>query len=415
MNTISPSPAPTSSGRTPAVGFIFITLLLDVIGLGIIIPVIPKLIEELTGEGLSKAAEYGGWLLFSYAICQFLFAPVIGGLSDRYGRRPVLLGSLLGFGFDYLLLAVAPTLSWLFIGRILSGILGASFTTGAAYIADVSTPEKRAQNFGMIGAAFGLGFIIGPVLGGILGAYGSRIPFYAAAVLTLLNAAYGYFILPESLAPENRRPFEWKRANPLGSLLNLRRYPSVLALVGTLFFVYLASHAVQGTWAYVTMERYGWTEKEVGWSLGIVGVLNAVVQGLLIRVLLPKLGNKRAVFLGMSLWLLGMILFVFASQGWMLMVFLIPYALGGISGPAIQGLISGQVLPSEQGELQGALTSLMSATSIVGPPLMTQIFAYFTRPGAAVYFPAAPFVAGAVLLVGAVGMLYIKRARLEGN
>jgi DHA1 family tetracycline resistance protein-like MFS transporter len=415
MNTISPSPAPTASGRTPAVGFIFITLLLDVIGLGIIIPVIPKLIEELTGEGLSKAAEYGGWLLFSYAICQFLFAPVIGGLSDRYGRRPVLLGSLLGFGFDYLLLAVAPTLSWLFIGRILSGILGASFTTGAAYIADVSTPEKRAQNFGMIGAAFGLGFIIGPVLGGVLGAYGSRIPFYAAAVLTLLNAAYGYFILPESLAPENRRPFEWKRANPLGSLLNLRRYPSVLALVGTLFFVYLASHAVQGTWAYVTMERYGWTEKEVGWSLGIVGVLNAVVQGLLIRVLLPKLGNKRAVFLGMSLWLLGMILFVFASQGWMLMVFLIPYALGGISGPAIQGLISGQVLPSEQGELQGALTSLMSATSIVGPPLMTQIFAYFTRPGAAVYFPAAPFVAGSVLLVGAVGMLYVKRARLEGN
>jgi DHA1 family tetracycline resistance protein-like MFS transporter len=415
MNTISPSPAPTSSGRTPAVGFIFITLLLDVIGLGIIIPVIPKLIEELTGEGLSKAAEYGGWLLFSYAICQFLFAPVIGGLSDRYGRRPVLLGSLLGFGFDYLLLAVAPTLSWLFIGRILSGILGASFTTGAAYIADVSTPEKRAQNFGMIGAAFGLGFIIGPVLGGVLGAYGSRIPFYAAAVLTLLNAAYGYFILPESLAPENRRPFEWKRANPLGSLLNLRRYPSVLALVGTLFFVYLASHAVQGTWAYVTMERYGWTEKEVGWSLGIVGVLNAVVQGLLIRVLLPKLGNKRAVFLGMSLWLLGMILFVFASQGWMLLVFLIPYALGGISGPAIQGLISGQVLPSEQGELQGALTSLMSATSIVGPPLMTQIFAYFTRPGAAVYFPAAPFVAGSVLLVGAVGMLYVKRARLEGN
>ena len=415
MNTISPSPAPTASGRTPAVGFIFITLLLDVIGLGIIIPVIPKLIEELTGEGLSKAAEYGGWLLFSYAICQFLFAPVIGGLSDRYGRRPVLLGSLLGFGFDYLLLALAPTLSWLFIGRILSGILGASFTTGAAYIADVSTPEKRAQNFGMIGAAFGLGFIIGPVLGGVLGAYGSRIPFYAAAVLTLLNAAYGYFILPESLAPENRRPFEWKRANPLGSLLNLRRYPSVLALVGTLFFVYLASHAVQGTWAYVTMERYGWTEKEVGWSLGIVGVLNAVVQGLLIRVLLPKLGNKRAVFLGMSLWLLGMILFVFASQGWMLLVFLIPYALGGISGPAIQGLISGQVLPSEQGELQGALTSLMSATAIVGPPLMTQIFAYFTRPGAAVYFPAAPFVAGAILLVGAVGMLYVKRARLEGN
>lgn len=416
-NEIPTHESPTSStlknDRTPAVGFIFITLLLDVIGLGIIIPVIPKLIEELTGEGLSKAAEYGGWLLFSYAICQFLFSPVIGGLSDRYGRRPVLLGSLLGFGFDYLLLAVAPTLSWLFIGRILSGILGASFTTGAAYIADVSTPEKRAQNFGLIGAAFGLGFIVGPVLGGLLGSYGARIPFYAAAILTLLNAAYGYFILPESLAPENRRPFEWKRANPLGSLIRLKKYPSILALVGSLFFVYLASHAVQGTWAYVTMERYGWGEKEVGWSLGVVGVLNAIVQGGLIRYLVPMLGNKRAVFVGMSLWLLGMTLFVFASQGWMLLVFLIPYALGGISGPAIQGLISGQVEPSEQGELQGALTSLMSATAIVGPPLMTQIFAHFTKPNAAVYFPAAPFVAGAVLLAVAVAVLYGNRSKLD--
>ncbi len=414
LPTTPPAGSP-KSGRTPAVGFIFITLLLDVIGLGIIIPVIPKLIQELTGEGLSKAAEYGGWLLFSYAICQFLFSPVVGGLSDRYGRRPVLLGSLLGFGLDYFLLALAPTLSWLFVGRILSGILGASFTTGAAYIADVSTPEKRAQNFGLIGAAFGLGFIIGPVLGGVLGAYGSRIPFYAAAILTLLNAAYGFFILPESLAPENRRPFDWRRANPLGSLLRLKRYPSILALVGSLFFVYLASHAVQGTWAYVTMERYHWGEKEVGWSLGVVGILNAVVQGGLIRYLVPKLGNKRAVFVGMSLWLLGMTLFVFASEGWMLLLFLIPYALGGISGPAIQGLISGQVLPSEQGELQGALTSLMSATAIVGPPLMTQIFAQFTKPGAPVYFPAAPFVAGAVLLAVAVVMLYFNRNRLESS
>lgn len=412
MNTESAPAAAPKGTKTPAVGFIFITLLLDVIGLGIIIPVIPKLIEELTGEGLSRAAEYGGWLLFSYAICQFIFSPVIGGLSDRFGRRPVLLGSLLGFGLDYLLLALAPTLGWLFVGRILSGILGASFTTGAAYIADVSTPEKRAQNFGLIGVAFGLGFIVGPVLGGVLGSYGARIPFYAAAVLTLVNVAYGYFVLPESLASENRRPFDWKRANPLGSLLQLKKYPSILALVGSLFFVYLASHAVQGTWAYVTMERYQWTEKEVGWSLGVVGVLNAVVQGGLIRYLVPKLGNRRAVFTGMALWLLGMTLFVFASQGWMLLVFLIPYALGGIAGPAMQGLIAGKVLPSEQGELQGALTSLMSATSIVGPPLMTQIFARFTQPGASIYFPAAPFVAGSILLAVAVFLLYLNKDKL---
>ena len=242
--------------RQAAVGFIFVTLLLDVIGLGIIIPVIPSLIQELTGGDMSLAAQYGGWLIGSYALVQFICAPFVGALSDRYGRRPVLLLSLLGFGLDYLVLAIAPTIGWLFIARIIAGFFGASFTTGAAYIADVSTPEKRAQNFGLLGAAFGLGFIIGPVTGGLLGEIGSRVPFYAAAGLTLLNGLYGYFILPESLPVENRRPFAWKRANPLGTLLALKRYPAVASLIGSLTFIYIASHAVQGTWAYFRWRNF---------------------------------------------------------------------------------------------------------------------------------------------------------------
>ncbi len=283
--------------RQAAVGFIFITLLLDVIGLGIIIPVIPSLIQELTGGDMSEAAQYGGWLIGSYALVQFLCAPLVGALSDRFGRRPVLLLSLLGFGLDYLVLAIAPSIGWLFVARVIAGFFGASFTTGAAYIADVSTPDKRAQNFGLIGAAFGLGFIIGPVTGGLLGELGARVPFYAAAGLTLLNFLYGYFILPESLPESNRRAFEWSRANPLGTLLALKRYPAVASLIGSLTFIYIASHAVQGTWSYFSMEKFGWSESMVGYSLGLVGVMSALVQGLLIRKIIPWLGSFKALVL----------------------------------------------------------------------------------------------------------------------
>ncbi|MDB5246795.1 MAG: tetracycline resistance efflux pump [Segetibacter sp.] len=234
-----------------AIGFIFITLLIDVIGFGLIIPVFPKLIEELIHGDISEASKWGGWLTFAYAIMQFLFAPVLGNLSDKYGRRPVLLFSLAGFGIDYIFLSLAPTIGWLFAGRVIAGITGASFTTATAYIADISTDENRAQNFGMIGAAFGLGFIIGPVLGGVLGEHGSRLPFIVAAALALLNALYGYFVLPESLSKENRRPFSWKRANPLGSLKQLKKYPSIGGLIGALVLVYIAAHAVQSTWTFI--------------------------------------------------------------------------------------------------------------------------------------------------------------------
>jgi len=388
-----------SGSRKAAVSFIFITLLLDVIGLGLIIPVFPQLIEELIQGNISEASQWAGLLTFAYAIMQFICAPIIGNLSDKYGRRPVLLFSLLGFGIDYIFLSLAPTIWWLFLGRLIAGLFGASFTTATAYIADISTSENRSKNFGMIGAAFGLGFIIGPGLGGLLGEFGPRVPFMAAAVLTLLNLIYGYFVLPESLAKEHRRPFEWKRANPMGSLLQLKKYKGVGGLIVSLIFLYIASHAVQSTWTFFNIEKFQWSNTLMGISLTVIGLLIAIVQGGLIRYINPKLGDERSIYVGLGLYSLGLFLFSFATDGWMMFVFLIPYCLGGIAGPAIQSIISGIVPKNEQGELQGALTSLMSATSIVGPLLMTNLFAWFTRPEGDIKFAGAPFFAGAILML----------------
>ncbi|MGA0556916.1 TCR/Tet family MFS transporter [Larkinella sp. VNQ87] len=383
--------------RNRALTFIFITILIDCTGIGVIAPIVPRLIEELTGGDLSEASEYGGWLTFSYAIMQFVFAPVLGGLSDRFGRRPVLLMSLFGLGLDYVFCVFAPNIAWLFVARFIAGICGASFTTASAYIADVSPPEKRAQNFGLVGAAFGLGFIVGPIIGGIFSPYGSRVPFMIAAGLSLLNFIYGFFVLPESLPTENRRAFDWKRANPIGSLARLKRYPAIVGLVGSMVLLYIAAQAPQSIWTYYTIEKFGWNETWVGYSLGFIGLTVAIVQGGVIRVAIPKLGPKRAVFTGLAFSAIGFTLFAFASRGWMMFAFMVPYSLGGLAGPAVQGLISSQVAPNEQGELQGALTSLASMTAIVGPLLMTHLFAYFTKPEAPVYFPGAPFLMGAVL------------------
>lgn len=393
--------------RKAAIGFIFITLLIDVTGLGLIIPVMPKLIEDLLQTSdISKASQYGGWLTFAYAFTQFLFAPVLGNLSDKYGRRPVLLFSLLGFGIDYLFLSFAPSIGWLFVGRVIAGVTGASFTTASAYIADISTNENRAQNFGMIGAAFGLGFILGPMIGGLLGELGARVPFFVAAGLALLNCAYGYFVLPESLSKENRRGFEWRRANPVGSLSQLKKYPAVAGLIISMILIYIAGHAVQSNWSFFNIERFGWSPKMIGISLGIVGLLVGGVQGGLVRVVNPRIGNEKSIYVGLGLYALGLLLFAFATEGWMMFVFLIPYCLGGIAGPALQSIISGHVPPNEQGELQGALTSLMSATSIIGPPLMTNLFAYFTHKEAPVYFPGAAFFLGAVLMMASTYYAY---------
>ena len=392
-----------SSKRIPALGFILVTLLIDVTGLGIIIPVMPKLITHLTAGTMSEAARWGGWMTFSYAAMQFFCAPIMGALSDRFGRRPVLLASLFGFGLDYVFMAVAPTIWWLFLSRIIAGVMGASFTTASAYIADVSPPEKRAQNFGMIGAVFGMGFILGPLVGGLLGPYGARVPFIASAILTLINWLYGYFVLPESLAPEHRRRFEWKRAHPAASLSNLRRYPVILGLVASLVLVQIAAHSVQSNWSYYTIEKFQWNERMVGLSIAMVGLAVGVVQGGLIRVIIPKLGQIRSVYAGLGLYSLGFFLYAAATATWMMFAFTVVYCLGGIAGPAIQGLISGQVPPNEQGELQGALTSLMSLTAIVGPPLMANTFAWFTGPSAPFYFPGAALTLGGILtLIGAI-------------
>jgi MFS transporter, DHA1 family, tetracycline resistance protein len=392
--------------KSAAVGFIFVTLLIDIIGFGIIIPVTPRLIAQLNHVDISTAATYGSWLLFAYAAMQFVCAPLFGSLSDRYGRRPVLLLSLFGFGIDYLFMALAPSYAWLFVGRLIAGVTGASITTGFAYIADVSTNENRAKNFGLMGAAFGLGFIIGPVIGGLLGKYGARTPFYAAAVLALINCLYGYFILPESLSKENRRPFNIKRSNPITSLLNLKKYPSLVGLVVAITLVQLASHAVQSNWSYFTMYVFNWDEKMVGISLGVVGLLVGIVQGGLTRFINPKIGNSKSIYIGLLLYTLGMILFAFANQSWMMFAFLIPYCLGGIAQPAIQAAMAEQVPPNEQGELQGSLTSVMSACAIVGPLVMNNLFFFFSHNNTPFQFAGAPFFLGAILMFVAFIIAY---------
>ncbi|WP_207512912.1 TCR/Tet family MFS transporter [Longitalea luteola] len=383
-----------------AMGFIFITLLIDVMGWGLIIPVMADLIAQLKGIPVNEASTYGAFLLSVFAVAQFLFAPVVGNLSDRYGRRPVLLFSLLGFGIDYIILALAPTYGWLFLGRVIAGITGASFTTATAYIADISPDETtRAKNFGLIGAAFGLGFVLGPALGALLATWGIRAPFYAAAALCLLNCLYGLFLLPESLSKENRRPFEWKRANPFGSLKFLTAHKEIGGLAISFFLIYLGAQAVQGNWNFFTIYQFHWSEKMVGISLAVVGVLVGAVQGGLTRVVVPKLGNEKSIYIGLGLYTLGLVLFAFATEGWMMFAFLVPYCLGGICGPSLQSVISVHVAPNQQGELQGALTSLMSLTTIFGPLIMNNTFAYFTSDKAPFHFPGIHFLIGAVCML----------------
>jgi DHA1 family tetracycline resistance protein-like MFS transporter len=395
------------TSRKAAMGFIFITLLIDVMGFGLIIPVMADLISSLKHIPVNKASVYGGYLLIAFAAMQFLFSPVIGNLSDRFGRRPVLLCSLLGFGIDYIVLALAPAYGWLFIGRVIAGITGASFTTAGAYIADISPdPADRSKNFGLIGAAFGLGFVLGPALGGLLSIWGIRAPFYGAAILCLLNCLYGYFLLPESLSKENRRPFDWKRANPFGSLRFLIRHREIGSLAFSFFLIYLAAQAVQANWNFFTEYRFHWNSRMIGASLAVVGVLIGGVQGGLTRIVNPKLGNEKSIYLGLSLYTLGLVLFAFASQSWMMFAFLVPYCLGGIAGPSLQAVISGHVEPSHQGELQGALTSLMSLTTIIGPLLMTSTFSYFTSKKAPFYFPGMHFLIGALCMLMSIVIAY---------
>lgn len=385
--------------KKAAIGFIFITLILDITGMGIIIPIMPDLIKELIHGDIAEAAEWGGWLMTAYALMQFVFAPIVGSLSDKYGRRPILLLSLLGFGLDFILLALAPSIWWLFVGRMIAGIMGASITTASAYISDISNDSNRAQNFGMIGAAFGIGFILGPLIGGILGDYGVRLPFWAAAGISFINLIYGYFVLPESLAKEDRSPFRWKKANPIGNILHFKHFPMVIGMMLLYFLFMTGSQSVNSVWSYYTKEKFEWSNSMIGISLSVVGVLVGVVQGFLTKHADRKLGSINSIYIGLGLYAIGNILFAFATESYMMFLFLIPYCLGGIAGPAFQNIITRQVPRNEQGALQGGLTSSLSLSNIVGPFIMSHIFSYFSVRGTEHYFPGAPYILGGVLFI----------------
>ncbi len=392
----------TMRDRKPALIFIFFTLFLDILGIGLIIPILPKLVEKLQGGDIEAAAHTVGILASLYAAMQFVFAPILGSLSDRYGRRPVILVSLFGSALDYLLLAFAPTIALFYVGRIVSGITGANITAASAYIADVSPPEKRAANFGIIGAAFGLGFIAGPALGGFLGSKDLRLPFLVAAGLTALNWLYGYFVVPESLAKGNRRNFSWARANPVGSFVALTRYPIVAGLATTSFLLNLSQYSLHATWVLYTGYRYDWNPAQVGWSLATVGFMAAIVQGGLARRIIPALGEKKALTIGLVLGAASMFGYGFATEGWMIYCILIVGSAGGIAGPASQGLISRNVADNEQGAVQGALTSLSSIAGILGPLMGTSLFAWFISEHARSKLPGAPFFVGGTLTVVAL-------------
>ena len=393
-----------SAGRGAFV-FIFIAVLVDSIGFGIILPVLPRLIIELTGVSMDRAAVYGGWLSFVYALMQFFCAPVLGNLSDRFGRRPVLLAALLALGCDYLIMGFAPAIGWLFAGRLIAGVAGASFTPAYAYVADVTPPERRAQSFGLVGAAFGIGFIVGPAIGGLLGGLGPRAPFFTAGAIALANTTLGYFALPESLPQRLRRPFHWTRANPLGTVLQMLKYPVVSRLLGALFLWQIAHQVLPSTWAFYTISKFHWTSAEVGYSLAFVGLLMALAQGALTRVLIPWLGGaRRAAAAGMAAAIIAYVGYAFATEGWMMYVVALTTFVFALTYPSMNALASQPIPPDAQGELQGAVAGLYSLSSIVGPPLMTQVFGHFSARSAGLYFPGAAFLTAALLTAGCAAL-----------
>ncbi|HXI86739.1 MAG TPA: TCR/Tet family MFS transporter [Parvularculaceae bacterium] len=408
-------PAPAN-----AIVFIFITVLINMIGFGIIVPVMPTLIMDITGEDLSHAAKWGGILSLVYAMMQFLAMPVMGALSDRFGRRPVILGSLAAYSADFFVMAVAPSIGILLVSRLLAGAFAATFSTANAFIADITPPEKRAANFGLMGAAFGLGFIIGPGLGGVIAEaatkmmdphFGARAPFYVVAALGLANLVYGSLLLPESLAKGNRRRFEWKRANAFGTFMHLTHYPALAPIALTIFFAQLAQWTMPSVWAYFAEERFKWSPSDIGYSLMLVGLTAALVQGGLARLVIPRIGERKSAFIGVTIAMIAYLAYGLATKGWMIYA-IIPFgALAGFAQPSLQGIMSRTIPANAQGELQGAVGSIAGFSMIIGPYLMTQVFAAFIKPGvpfyigkflllphgAPFYFAGAPFIVSAIL------------------
>lgn len=378
-----------------ATRFILIAVLIDAIGLGIIIPVLPELLTDLTGQPINEAALHGGWLTFTYAIMQFIFMPIIGALSDAYGRRKVLLLSLFCLGIDYLVMAAAPTIAILYIGRLISGATASTYSTANAYIADVTEPEKRAQKFGMIGAAFGIGFVLGPAIGGILGHFGPRVPFFAAAGISLANAAFGYFKLPESLDHEHRRPFLWARANPIGVFKKLSHFPQLAAFLVVMFLFSFAHFVYPSTFSFFTAEKFKFTSAQIGIALAVFGIAMAIVQGGIIRIAIPKLGLINSAVIGILMNIIGYLGIGLAPHVWVMYLFFMPAALSGLANPAIMNLMSTQVDKKSQGELQGTVGSLSGIAMLVSPVLMTHIFHRFAQENGQIYLPGAPFLLAA--------------------
>ncbi|HEX7731480.1 MAG TPA: TCR/Tet family MFS transporter [Rhodanobacter sp.] len=395
--------APVHAKRRAALAFIFVTVMLDMLAFGIIIPVLPHLIEGLIGGDIAKAASWVGWFAALFMAMQFVFSPVQGALSDRFGRRTVILISSFGLGMDFIVMALAPTLWLLFVGRLFSGACAASFSTANAYIADIVPKEKRAAAFGMLGAAFGIGFIVGPALGGFLGHWHLRLPFWVAATLSLLNFCYGWFVLPESLPPERRTPrFDWRRANPIGAVVLLRRYPQVFTLAAVFFLINLAQFSLNSTYVLFIQYRFGWGPQTAGYTLGLVGLCSGLVQAVLVRRLMPKLGERRMILTGLTLCVIGYLVFGLAPTAWLFLLAIPVFCLGGLAGPPAQSMMTHQVDPHEQGRLQGALTSLASLAGIFGPAMFANLFALFISDHAPIrHLPGAAFVLAALLLLAA--------------
>ena len=403
--------------RQAAVIFIFITVLLDVLSLSVTIPVLPQLVKDFSGGDFESASQYHGWFVTVWAMMQFICSPIMGALSDRFGRRPVILLSCLGLGLDYILMALAPNLTWLFIGRVISGITAASFSTAGAYIADVTTPEKRAASYGMLGAAFGLGFVIGPAMGGVLGEIDLRLPFWVAAFLTLLNAAYGAFVLPESLSKQNRTAFSWRRANPLGSLKLLRSHPELLGLASIMLLYQLAHQVFQTVFVFYTTYRYSWTEKTTGLTLMVVGLMSVIMQGGIVRRTAPKLGERRMLIIALTFGAVGYLIYAFAPNGWVFWLGIPVFSLVGYFSAAIQGLMTRRVSASEQGQLQGANSSIMGIAGMIGPWIFANIFSFAIHEGTPVKIEGLPFIFAASLHFVAliVAMIIVKRTPPENQ
>lgn len=395
-------PASHTTVRPAALIFIFITVMLDMLALGMIVPVLAPLVATFLGGDTARAASVYGLFGTVWALMQFVASPVLGALSDRYGRRPVILLSNLGLGLDYVVMALAPSLSWLFVGRVLSGITAASVPTAGAYIADVTPPERRAGGFGLIGAAFGIGFILGPAVGGVLGALDPRLPFWVAAALSLVNFFYGLLVLPESLPPERRAPFAWRSAHPLGALAFLRAQPLVLGLAIVVFLGRIAHDVLPSTFVLFAGYRYGWDQRAMGFFLAGVGVTTMIVSGGLVQPVVRRIGERRALLLGLVSGAAGFAIYAFGSTSTAALIALPIMGLWGLAGPAAQALMTREVAPSEQGRLQGALSSISGVGGLIGPALFTLTFAYFIGGEAPVLFPGAPFLLAALLMAASI-------------